>query len=62
MKVGDKVKGVGLVGPMEWQLGGVITELFPADGIWGKTAIVSFPNGEEVEYELTDLEIISASR
>jgi len=57
MKVGDKVKVTGLVVPKEWECGGVITELLPADGQWGKTAIVSFPNGEEVEYELTDLEV-----
>jgi hypothetical protein len=57
MKVGDKVKVTGLVVPKEWECGGVITELLPADGQWGKTAIVSFPNGEEVEYELIDLEV-----
>ena len=50
MKVGDKVKVVAS------ELQGVITELFPADGIWEETAIVSLPNGEEVEYELIDLE------
>jgi hypothetical protein len=57
MKVGDKVKVTGLVVPKEWECGGVITELLPADGSWGATAIVCFPNGEEVEYELTDLEV-----
>ena len=56
MKVGDKVKVVGWH-TSEIELRGVITELLPADGQWGKTAIVSFPNGEEVEYELTDLEV-----
>ena len=56
MKVGDKVKIVGWH-TSEIELQGVITELFPADGQWEKTAIVSFPNGEEVEYELTDLEV-----
>ena len=56
MKVGDKVKVVGWH-TSEIEIQGVITELLPADGQWGKTAIVSFPNGEEVEYELTDLEV-----
>ena len=56
MKVGDKVKVVGWH-TSEIELQGVITGLLPADGQWGKTAIVSFPNGEEVEYELTDLEV-----
>ena len=51
MKVGDEVKVAGS------ELEGVIWELFPADGSWGATAIVSFPDGEKVEYELTELEI-----
>ena len=51
MKVGDEVKVAGS------ELEGVIWELFPADGSWGATAIVSFPDGEKVEYELTDLEV-----
>ena len=50
MKVGDKVKVAGS------ELEGVIWELFPADGVWGATAIVCFPDGEKVEYELTELE------
>ncbi len=57
MKVGDKVKVTGLVVPKEWECGGVITELFPAVDDWKETAMVSFPNGEEGEYELTDLEV-----
>ena len=51
MKVGDEVKVAGS------ELEGVIWELFPADGVWGETAIVSFPNGKQVEYELIDLEV-----
>ena len=59
MKVGDKVKVVGWH-TSEIELQGVITELLPAGGQWGKTAIVSFPNlGEKVEYELTDLEVVA---
>ena len=51
MKVGDKVKVVAN------ELQGVITELFPAVDDWKETAIVSFPNGKQVEYELIDLEV-----
>ena len=51
MKVGDEVKVAGS------ELEGVIWELFPADGSWGPTAIVSFPDGEKVEYELVNLEV-----
>jgi hypothetical protein len=59
MKVGDKVRVVGWH-TSEIELQGVITELLPAGGQWGKTAIVSFPNlGEKVEYELTDLEVVA---
>jgi hypothetical protein len=50
MKVGDKVKVVAS------ELQGVITELFPAVDDWKETAMVSFPNGKHVEYELVDLE------
>ena len=50
MKVGDKVKVVAS------ELQGVITELFPAVDDWKETAMVSFPNGKQVEYELIDLE------
>ena len=56
MKVGDKVKVVGWH-TSEIELQGVITELLPAGGLWGKTAIVSFPDGEKVEYELVNLEV-----
>ena len=49
-KVGDAVK-VASSG-----LEGEITELFPADGQWGETAVVSLSSGEEAEFELTDLE------
>ena len=51
MKVGDKVKVVVS------ELQGVITELFPAVDDWKETAMVSFPNGKQVEYELIDLEV-----
>ena len=51
MKVGDEVKVAGS------ELEGVVWELFPADGVWGATAIVSFPDGEKVEYELVNLEV-----
>jgi hypothetical protein len=51
MKVGDKVKVVAS------ELQGVITELFPAVDDWKETAMVSFPNGKQVEYELIDLEV-----
>ena len=50
MKVGDKVKVVVS------ELQGVITELFPAVDDWTETAMGSFPNGKQVEYELIDLE------
>jgi hypothetical protein len=51
MKVGDKVKVIAS------ELQGVITELFPAVDDWKETAMVSFPNGKQVEYELIDLEV-----
>ena len=51
MKVGDKVKVVAN------ELQGVIIELFPAVDDWKETAMVSFPNGKQVEYELIDLEV-----
>ena len=51
MKVGDEVKVAGS------ELEGVVWELFPADGVWEATAIVCFPDGEKVEYELTELEV-----
>ena len=57
MQVGNLVQ----VNPNKFHYGngmmGIITELFPAAGEWGKTAMVFFPNGEQVEYELTDLEV-----
>ena len=50
MKVGDEVKVAGS------ELEGVIWELFPADWkVGGATAIVCFPDGEKVEYELFNL-------
>ena len=52
MKVGDEVKVAGS------ELEGVIWELFPADAKGrGATAIVCFPDGEKVEYELVNLEV-----
>ena len=51
MKAGDSVK------ILSGSYQGVVKEIIPADGIWGETAIVSLSNGEEVEYELTDLEV-----
>ena len=49
-KVGDPVR-IASSG-----LEGKITELFPADGQWGETAVVSLSSGKEAEFELTDLE------
>jgi hypothetical protein len=61
MKVGNLVQ----VKPSRHQLPdepyngkmGVIIELFPAVDDWKETAMVSFPNGKQVEYELIDLEV-----